>query len=69
MSVTTTTDSRGVPLNEAPPALVPDEGVHFVPLVLLTKSAGIFHERGLAAGHCGNKDKRWDAKTLTASLK
>ena len=43
VSIAATTDSRGVPLNEARPALVPDEGVDLVPLMLLAKSARIFH--------------------------
>lgn len=43
VSIATTTDSRGVPLNEAFLALVPDERVDLVPLTRLAKSARIFH--------------------------
>lgn len=51
VSVATATDGWEVPLDEPFLTLVPHQSVDFVSLALLSKSARVLHEGGLAAGH------------------
>lgn len=55
LSVAKTTDGGNVPLDEARPTLVPDQGVDLISVPFLPKSTCIFHQGGLTAGHWGTQ--------------